>query len=130
MSGQNTPLPGNPNPQQQPGPSQTAQPGQPSVIDPVAAALIRMADTITRQSDAINTLTATMQAFTQRPAQAPAPTVNATVNTHREIAFFEKPAPFRGKGSDAARLFRAAFKIYVEGQKEWYGRRDQLNNLV
>ncbi|GJF01032.1 hypothetical protein PsYK624_173380 [Phanerochaete sordida] len=111
MSGQNTPLPGVPN---QPGPPQ----------DPVAQAIIAMAGAVNQMSADIPKLSTDIWALVARPQPAPAPALagNTTVNaTTREIAFVEKPVPFRGKSAEAAKHFRSAYTLYANGYKDCYG---------
>ncbi|GJF00602.1 hypothetical protein PsYK624_168950 [Phanerochaete sordida] len=117
MSGQNTPQP--------PTGSQTAQ-------VPVAQALIAMASSVQQMSADIRQLSIDIRALaTQSPlAPAPAPAVNATVNAAtREIAFVEKPVPFRGKSAEATKHFRSAYTLYANGYKERYGARDAQGNF-
>lgn len=106
--------------QQQAGPQQ-AQPQQQPLRGP--ATMQDVTDALANMMNAITQLTTAVQTLAARPAP-PTPTVNATVNANREVAFVEKPAGFHGKDSASARLFRAAFIIYAQGQPDRYAARD------
>ncbi|GJF00956.1 hypothetical protein PsYK624_172600 [Phanerochaete sordida] len=121
MSGQNTPIPGGQQGQQPAGPQ-----------DPIAQAIVAMANAVTQMSADIRQLSVDIRALATQPqpAPAPAPTVNATVNaTTREIAFVEKPVPFRGKSAEAAKHFRSAYTLYANGYTDRYGARDAQGNF-
>ena len=112
--------------QQQAGPQQ-AQPQQQPLRGP--ATMQDVTDALANMMNAITQLTTAVQTLAARPAP-PAPTVNATVNANREVAFVEKPAGFHGKDSASARLFRAAFSIYARGQPDKYAARDVNGALI
>ena len=86
------------------------------------AAITQMAQAMATLATAVTTLTNTIG-----NNQA---TVNAAINSNKVTPFVEKPVPFKGKGSDSARLFRAAFRIYAEANKEKYALRHPDGRLA
>ena len=67
---------------------------------------------------------------TDQVAALPQPVTQAPRTLDRKVPVVEKPAPFKGKNSEEARLFRSAFAVYAGYNSETFGIRDATGTLV
>jgi hypothetical protein len=74
----------------------------------------------------ISTLTASVQAL----VNAQANNVNASPSTSGSHSIVKKPVVFKGKDSKSARLFRSAFRIWINANEDCFALRDAQGKKV
>jgi hypothetical protein len=74
----------------------------------------------------ISALTASVQAL----VNAQANTVNASPSASGSRSIVEKPVIFKGKDSESARLFRSAFRIWINANEDCFALRDPQGKKV
>jgi hypothetical protein len=74
----------------------------------------------------ISALTASVQAL----VNAQANNVNASLSAFGSRSIIEKPVVFKGKDSESARLFRSAFRIWINANEDRFVLRDAQGKKV
>jgi hypothetical protein len=74
----------------------------------------------------ISALTASVQAL----VNAQANNVNTSSSTSGLRSIVEKPVVFKGKDSESARLFRSAFRVWINANEDRFAHRDPQGKKV